>query len=457
MTKTREMFKTESPEVMAKVEEWWKEMAAEIEQKTEQKAKDKQYYIDQLVLTLAQFLTGMQGVTGWSFSILMGRPSPENGGKVEACSLHVSVTDLGSTFDQAYTGFNNGIMRPYKEFLDHVPELSAGGPRSAASLKSGGESGPAMVTNPSLDTTVLSSGGPHKPTDVSPKLRLEPGPPVTDTTILDTVTPDMELHRSAGMSADLVAVPQSAGWAPPLELPSSQWSASPVLPPLTLDPPEIPATPDEFTFNFGPPTTIDILDNFLAKYAPKPLPQPLPVSNVSSASTSAGNGNKVAMFEEIVAAASAQVRCFGGTPVVETIGVASTSQAPVVDTVAAPPNALTATPIPSTQSDVVNTAISLSNTSVTALVLLIQSNPPSKLPRPIVISLQQDVASTPHNPMANTAASPTNISATTSARLTQSDPPSKLPQSLAATLQQNVSSTADPTLAPSMKHNGKRA
>jgi len=70
---------------------------------------------------LAQFLGGMQGLTSWSFSILMGGPSPENGGRVEACSLHVSVTDLGSMFDQAYPEFNNGIMWPYKEFLDHVP------------------------------------------------------------------------------------------------------------------------------------------------------------------------------------------------------------------------------------------------------------------------------------------------------------------------------------------------
>ena len=69
---------------------------------------------------LAQFLTGLQELTGWSFSVLMGGPSPENGGKVKACSLHVGVTNLGSMFDQAYPDFNNGIMWPYKDFLDCV-------------------------------------------------------------------------------------------------------------------------------------------------------------------------------------------------------------------------------------------------------------------------------------------------------------------------------------------------
>ena len=51
----------------------------------------------------------------------MDGPSPENGGKMEACSLHIGVTDLDSTFDQACPDFNKGIMSPYKEFLDHVP------------------------------------------------------------------------------------------------------------------------------------------------------------------------------------------------------------------------------------------------------------------------------------------------------------------------------------------------
>ncbi|KAG6373957.1 hypothetical protein JVT61DRAFT_6122 [Boletus reticuloceps] len=70
---------------------------------------------------LAQFFTGFQELTSWSFSMLMGGPLPENRGKVEACSLHVGMTNLGSTF------FNNGIMRPYKEFLNCVPASTSTG------------------------------------------------------------------------------------------------------------------------------------------------------------------------------------------------------------------------------------------------------------------------------------------------------------------------------------------
>jgi len=42
MTKAQEMFKTEPPNIIAKVEERWQEMVAEIKQKTDRKAKDKQ-------------------------------------------------------------------------------------------------------------------------------------------------------------------------------------------------------------------------------------------------------------------------------------------------------------------------------------------------------------------------------------------------------------------------------
>lgn len=50
----------------------------------------------------------------------MGGPVPANGGEVEASSLHVGVTELGSAFDQACKNYNDGIMQPYKDFLDRV-------------------------------------------------------------------------------------------------------------------------------------------------------------------------------------------------------------------------------------------------------------------------------------------------------------------------------------------------
>lgn len=50
----------------------------------------------------------------------MDGPTPKDGGKTEACSLHIGITELGNTFDQAYLDFFFGIMQPYREFLNHV-------------------------------------------------------------------------------------------------------------------------------------------------------------------------------------------------------------------------------------------------------------------------------------------------------------------------------------------------
>lgn len=77
-------------------------------------------YIDRLAPTLGHFLNGLQELTGWSFTVLMGGPTPEAGGKIEACSIHVGKTQVGNTFDQACPEFTTGIMRPYREFLDRV-------------------------------------------------------------------------------------------------------------------------------------------------------------------------------------------------------------------------------------------------------------------------------------------------------------------------------------------------
>lgn len=77
-------------------------------------------YVNKLAPTLVQFLGGLQDLTGWSFSVLMGGPTPDAGGEIEACSLHVGTTELGNTFDQMYPEFGSGIMLSYKNFLERV-------------------------------------------------------------------------------------------------------------------------------------------------------------------------------------------------------------------------------------------------------------------------------------------------------------------------------------------------
>lgn len=69
---------------------------------------------------MSQFFQGLQELTGWSFSVLMGGPIPESGGKIEAFSLHVGKNDLGHSFDQAHPAFRSGIMAPYQSFIERV-------------------------------------------------------------------------------------------------------------------------------------------------------------------------------------------------------------------------------------------------------------------------------------------------------------------------------------------------
>ena len=67
-------------------------------------------YVDRLGPTLGHFFKGLQELTGWSFTILMGGPSPEMGGQIEACSVHVGSMALGHTFDQAHPNFTSGTV-----------------------------------------------------------------------------------------------------------------------------------------------------------------------------------------------------------------------------------------------------------------------------------------------------------------------------------------------------------
>ena len=58
---------------------------------------------------------------GWPFCVLMDGPTPEMGGNIKACSLHVGKTNLGYTFDQANPDFASHIMHPFRSILDKVP------------------------------------------------------------------------------------------------------------------------------------------------------------------------------------------------------------------------------------------------------------------------------------------------------------------------------------------------
>ncbi|KAG9308755.1 hypothetical protein JVU11DRAFT_11543 [Chiua virens] len=157
MQKSRELFKQESDEVKTMVEQHWKKMVAERETEEEKKAgamKSTKYYVDKLAPTLGHLLGGLQELTGWSFCVLMGGPTPDTGGKIEACSLHVGTTNLGYTVDQAYPDFASVIMRPFRTFLDQVPAELPVQPPPEGFINSQGEA--AMLPSPPIAVVVES-------------------------------------------------------------------------------------------------------------------------------------------------------------------------------------------------------------------------------------------------------------------------------------------------------------
>jgi hypothetical protein len=65
---------------------------------------------------LADIFAGLAKQTGWTFSVLMGGPSPAMGGRIQVESFHVGQTTMGNTFNCAYPHFNERIMMPYADF-----------------------------------------------------------------------------------------------------------------------------------------------------------------------------------------------------------------------------------------------------------------------------------------------------------------------------------------------------
>ncbi|KAG1844479.1 hypothetical protein F4604DRAFT_1689098 [Suillus subluteus] len=82
--------------------------------------------IEKLATMVNKFLTGLADVTGFSFSLLAGGPSPELGGLIDVYSFHVGQTKYGNNFSKAYPEFESTVMSPFRDYLHRVyPEAMA--------------------------------------------------------------------------------------------------------------------------------------------------------------------------------------------------------------------------------------------------------------------------------------------------------------------------------------------
>ncbi|KAG2093899.1 uncharacterized protein F5147DRAFT_779188 [Suillus discolor] len=179
---TRELYDHETPEVKA-------EVAAYIEQLNEKKSQDSeaaktgedidhQVTIDQLVDILAEFFQELERLTGWSFSVLMGGPTPALGGKIDVSSFHVGCTEMGNLFSEAYPHFNSTIMKPWVEFVNRAhPTAAAKGLRKDGGVESMNDTKTVGVESIDPSHTVMN----HHVTNTS-----EQNPAMSDSSNLDT-------------------------------------------------------------------------------------------------------------------------------------------------------------------------------------------------------------------------------------------------------------------------------
>lgn len=69
---------------------------------------------------MQKFFTELSEASGWSFSLLMGGPSPEAGGNIISVAHHTGTVPLGNDFGSAFCGFQADIVGPYQTFLRQV-------------------------------------------------------------------------------------------------------------------------------------------------------------------------------------------------------------------------------------------------------------------------------------------------------------------------------------------------
>ncbi|KAF7976999.1 hypothetical protein HWV62_4926 [Athelia sp. TMB] len=76
--------------------------------------------IDLLPAVLKQVFDELHRTTGWSFSVIMGGPLPEEDGKNMSATHHVGNSAAGNDWGRAYPDFDTKIIGPYQEFLRHI-------------------------------------------------------------------------------------------------------------------------------------------------------------------------------------------------------------------------------------------------------------------------------------------------------------------------------------------------
>ncbi|KAG1803229.1 uncharacterized protein BJ212DRAFT_1487094 [Suillus subaureus] len=81
----------------------------------------KDDYGRKLAAMVNKFLMGLADATGFSFSLLVGGPSPELCGLIDVYSFHICKMKYGNDFSKAYLEFESTIMSPFRDYLHQNP------------------------------------------------------------------------------------------------------------------------------------------------------------------------------------------------------------------------------------------------------------------------------------------------------------------------------------------------
>ncbi|KAG2048384.1 hypothetical protein BDR06DRAFT_1013055 [Suillus hirtellus] len=155
---TRALFTNETPEVKAEVADFVKKWT---EDRKRSSSEDENISftenIEKLPGVLADIFAGLAKQTGWTFSVLMGGPSPAMGGRIQVESFHVGQTTMGNTFNCAYPHFNERIMMPYADFAKQAFPDAAGKGIAGLPSPSPSESRSNSTLQPSEDAATTLS------------------------------------------------------------------------------------------------------------------------------------------------------------------------------------------------------------------------------------------------------------------------------------------------------------
>ncbi|KAG2132142.1 uncharacterized protein EDB93DRAFT_1255329 [Suillus bovinus] len=234
--------------------------------------------IEKLAAMVNKFLTGLADVTGFSFSLLAGGPSPELGGLIDVYSFHIGQMKYGNNFSQTYPEFESTIMAPFKDYLHRVY------PEATATLKTRlGSASDDLNHDDGGDHSPISAGVDEVPDINLPENLTDINWPDIDDSFWEGLSAQVDMFKASGRNPNLPCLPPYPQAASALELPSALITPPPGSPPnISPSPPITP--PPGLPQNISQPAPIAVSLQDL----PTPLqnsPTLPPTTTVSSEST----------------------------------------------------------------------------------------------------------------------------------------------------------------------------